>query len=216
MRDSVTSPPRPGLRARVQSFIHGGTEEAARIVAGGPGRPEGLPDGYFVRPALFADVTNDMMIAREEVFGPVLSVIAYRDDDHSVEIANDTTYGLHAYVFWSDPTRARGIVSRLEAAGVSVNGGYDPLSPFGGSSSRACGANTAPTAWRPSSSRGPSRVTALAGIRAGAEPGPTAWLGPSGLVTLTRDPHAPAPPAAAGRHHRRNRRNRRNAMDKPR
>jgi aldehyde dehydrogenase (NAD+) len=117
---------------RVQSYIHRGTEEGARIVAGGPGRPEGLPDGYFVRPTLFADVTNDMTIAREEIFGPVLSVIAYRDDDHAVEIANDTTYGLHAYVFGSDPARAHRIASRLAAGRVSVNGGYEPLSPFGG------------------------------------------------------------------------------------
>jgi aldehyde dehydrogenase (NAD+) len=73
-----------------------------------------------------------MTIAREEIFGPVLSVIAYRDDDHAVKIANDTAYGLHAYVFGSDPARARGIASRLEAGRVSVNGGYEPISPFGG------------------------------------------------------------------------------------
>ena len=117
---------------RVQSYIRRGVEEGARIVAGGPGRPEGLADGYFVRPTLFADVTNDMMIAREEIFGPVLSILAYRDDDHAVEIANDTNYGLHAYVFSSDPARARRIASRLEAGRVAINGGYEPLSPFGG------------------------------------------------------------------------------------
>jgi aldehyde dehydrogenase (NAD+) len=117
---------------RVQSYIRRGVEEGARIVAGGPGRPEGLPDGYFVRPTLFADVTNDMTIAREEIFGPVLSVLTYRDDDHAVEIANDTAYGLHAYVFSSDPARARRLASRLEAGRVAINGGYEPLSPFGG------------------------------------------------------------------------------------
>jgi aldehyde dehydrogenase (NAD+) len=117
---------------RVQGYIRRGVEEGARIVAGGPGRPEGLADGYFVRPTLFADVTNDMTIAREEIFGPVLSVLTYRDDDDAVAIANDTSYGLHAYVFSSDPARARRIASRLEAGRVAINGGYEPRSPFGG------------------------------------------------------------------------------------
>jgi aldehyde dehydrogenase (NAD+) len=117
---------------RVQSYIRRGVEEGARVVAGGPGRPEGLGDGYFVRPTLFADVTNDMTIAREEIFGPVLSVLTYRDEDHAVEIANDTDYGLHAYVFSSGLARARRIASRLEVGRVSINGGYEPLSPFGG------------------------------------------------------------------------------------
>jgi aldehyde dehydrogenase (NAD+) len=117
---------------RVQSYIRRGLEEGARIVAGGPGRPEGLPDGYFVRPTLFAGVTNDMTIARDEIFGPVLSILTYRDDDHAVEIANDTTYGLHAYVFSSDPARARRVASRLEAGRVAINGGFEQLSPFGG------------------------------------------------------------------------------------
>ncbi|MCU1683328.1 MAG: Aldehyde dehydrogenase [Amycolatopsis sp.] len=117
---------------RVQSYIRLGVEEGARIVVGGPGRPEGLADGYFVRPTLFAGVTNDMRIAREEIFGPVLSILTYRDEDHAVEIANDTDYGLHAYVFSSDLARARRIASRLEAGRVAINGGYEPLSPFGG------------------------------------------------------------------------------------
>jgi aldehyde dehydrogenase (NAD+) len=117
---------------RVQSYIRRGVEEGARIVAGGAGRPDGLPDGYFVRPTLFADVTNDMTIAREEIFGPVLSVLAYRDEDHAVEIANDTDYGLHAYIFSSDPARARRVASRIEAGRVSINGGYESISPFGG------------------------------------------------------------------------------------
>ena len=117
---------------RVQFYIRRGVEEGARIVAGGPGRPEGLADGYFVRPTLFADVTNDMTIAREEIFGPVLSILTYRDEDHAVEIANDTTYGLAAYVFSSDPARARRVASRLEAGRVSINGGLESLAPFGG------------------------------------------------------------------------------------
>jgi aldehyde dehydrogenase (NAD+) len=117
---------------RVQSYIRRGVEEGARIVVGGPGRPEGLGGGYYVRPTLFADVTNDMTIAREEIFGPVLSILTYRDEDHAVEIANDTDYGLQAYVFSSDPQRARRVASRLEAGRVAINGGYEPLSPFGG------------------------------------------------------------------------------------
>src|ERR1700730_10844692 len=117
---------------RVQVYIRRGVEEGARIVVGGPGRPEGLSDGYFVRPTLFADVTNDMTIAREGIFGTVLSILTYRDDDHAVEIANDTTYGLYAYVFSSDPARAHRIASRLEAGRVAINGAQEPLSPFGG------------------------------------------------------------------------------------
>ncbi len=119
-------------REGVQSYIRRGVEEGARIVAGGPGRPEGVADGYFARPTLFADVTNDMTIARGEIFGPVLSILTYRDDDDAVEMANDTNYGLQAYVFSSDPARARRVASRLEAGRVAINGGYEPLSPFGG------------------------------------------------------------------------------------
>jgi aldehyde dehydrogenase (NAD+) len=117
---------------RVQSYIRRGVEEGARIVVGGPDRPEGLSAGYFVRPTLFADVTNDMTIAREEIFGPVLSILTYRDEDDAVAIANDTNYGLHAYIFSSDLARARRVASRLEAGRVAINGGYKPLSPFGG------------------------------------------------------------------------------------
>jgi aldehyde dehydrogenase (NAD+) len=117
---------------RVQSYIQRGIDEGARLVAGGPGRPDGLPDGYYVKPTLFADVTNDMTIAREEIFGPVLSVITYRDDDDAVRIANDTTYGLHAYIFGTDPERAHRVASRMEAGRVAINGGFDPVSPFGG------------------------------------------------------------------------------------
>ncbi|MFI6075030.1 aldehyde dehydrogenase family protein [Actinoplanes sp. NPDC051343] len=117
---------------RVRSYIHRGIEEGARVVVGGPDRPDELPDGYYVRPTVFADVSNDMTIAREEIFGPVLTVITYRDEDQAVEIANDTTFGLHAYVFSGDLARARRIASRLEVGRVSVNGGFEQLSPFGG------------------------------------------------------------------------------------
>jgi aldehyde dehydrogenase (NAD+) len=117
---------------RVQSYIQRGIDEGARLVAGGPGRPDGLPDGYYVKPTLFAGVTNDMTIAREEIFGPVLSVITYRDDDDAVRIANDTTYGLHAYIFGTDPERAHRVASRIQAGRVAINGGFEPISPFGG------------------------------------------------------------------------------------
>jgi aldehyde dehydrogenase (NAD+) len=117
---------------RVQSYIQRGIDGGARLIAGGPGHPDGLPDGYYVKPTLFADVTNDMTIAREEIFGPVLSVITYRDDDDAVRIANDTTYGLHAYIFGTDPERAYRVASRIEAGRVAINGGFEPISPFGG------------------------------------------------------------------------------------
>ncbi len=117
---------------RVQSYIHRGIEEGARLVVGGPGRPEHLPNGYFVRPTIFADVTNDMTIAREEIFGPVLSILTYRDEDHAVEIANDTDYGLQAWLFTGDMERAHRIASRLEAGRVSINFAIETQSPFGG------------------------------------------------------------------------------------
>ena len=117
---------------RVQSYIHRGIEEGARLVVGGPGRPEGLPEGYFVRPTIFADVTNDMTIAREEIFGPVLSILTYRDEDDAVQIANDTTYGLAANIFSTDVERARRLASRIQAGRVGINGAREPLSPFGG------------------------------------------------------------------------------------
>jgi aldehyde dehydrogenase (NAD+) len=100
-------------------------------LTGGEGRPEGLA-GYFVRPTVFADVRNDMRIAREEIFGPVLSILAYRDEDDAVAIANDTSYGLSAYVF-GDQARAEQIATRLESGRVVINGAaHEPLAPFGG------------------------------------------------------------------------------------
>jgi aldehyde dehydrogenase (NAD+) len=87
---------------RVQGYIRKGIEEGARLVTGGEGRPDGFDRGYFTRPTVFADVTNTMTIAREEIFGPVLCVIAYDDEDHAVEIANDTEFGLHAYIIGED------------------------------------------------------------------------------------------------------------------
>jgi len=118
--------------ARVQGYIALGLAEGATLLAGGAGRPAGLDRGYFVQPTIFADVTNAMRIAREEIFGPVLSVIAYDGDDDAVAIANDTDYGLQAYVSGSAARAAR-VASRIVAGRVFVNGMYDePLAPFGG------------------------------------------------------------------------------------
>ena len=118
---------------RVQDYIRKGIEEGATLLAGGPGRPDGLERGYFVRPTVFGDVRNDMAIARDEIFGPVLSIIPYRDDDDAIAIANDTPYGLHAYVFGADLARANRVAAGIQAGRVFVNGLYDaPEAPFGG------------------------------------------------------------------------------------
>jgi aldehyde dehydrogenase (NAD+) len=118
---------------RVQGYIRKGIEEGATLLTGGPGLPEGLERGWFVRPTVFADVRNDMTIAREEIFGPVLSIISYRDDAEAIAIANDTPYGLHGYVFGADLERANRVASEIVAGRVFVNGLYDePEVPFGG------------------------------------------------------------------------------------
>jgi aldehyde dehydrogenase (NAD+) len=118
---------------RVQRYIRIGTDEGARLIAGGEGRPDGIGAGWFVRPTVFSDVTNDMVIAREEIFGPVLSIIAYRDTEDAISIANDTNYGLQAYVFSADVKRAREVASRIEAGRVLVNTlAHEPAAPFGG------------------------------------------------------------------------------------
>ncbi|GAA4557346.1 aldehyde dehydrogenase family protein [Planotetraspora kaengkrachanensis] len=118
---------------RVQSYIRLGRDEGAQILVGGEGRPEGLDKGWFTRPTVFTGVSNDMRIAREEIFGPVLCVISYRDEDEAVAIANDTPYGLQAYVFSADAARARRIADRLESGTVLINGArMDPRAPHGG------------------------------------------------------------------------------------
>ncbi|GJG98592.1 aldehyde dehydrogenase family protein [Cupriavidus pauculus] len=118
---------------RVQRYIGIGIEEGARVIAGGAGRPEGIEAGWFVRPTVFADVTNDMTIAREEIFGPVLSILTYRDLNEAVAIANDTPYGLQAYVLSADMARARDVATRIDAGRVLVNTvSHDPAAPFGG------------------------------------------------------------------------------------
>ncbi len=119
---------------RIQSLIGAGLAEGATLVTGGQGRPEGLNRGWFVRPTVFSHVTNDMTIAREEIFGPVLSILGYKDVDQAVEIGNDTVYGLAAYVQGSDHTTIRSVMERLRAGQVIVNGGAggDMMAPFGG------------------------------------------------------------------------------------
>jgi aldehyde dehydrogenase (NAD+) len=118
---------------RVQGYIRKGLEEGAELLAGGEGKPAGLEAGNFVRPTVFVGVRNDMAIAREEIFGPVLSIISYRTEEEAIDIANDTSYGLHAYVFSGDVARANRVAAQIVAGRVFINGLYDePLAPFGG------------------------------------------------------------------------------------
>jgi aldehyde dehydrogenase (NAD+) len=117
---------------KVQGLIAKGVAEGATLEAGGPGRPDGTQTGYFVRPTLFSGVTNDMTIAREEIFGPVVTIIPYDDEEDAIRIANDTDYGLSAVLF-GDPEGVRRVAPRLRAGMVYVNGGQpDPTLPFGG------------------------------------------------------------------------------------
>ncbi|MFO3904298.1 aldehyde dehydrogenase family protein [Enterobacter hormaechei] len=118
---------------RVQGYIRKGLEEGARLLAGGEGRPEGARDGWFVRPTLFTDVHNQMAISRDEIFGPVLCVIAYRDEAEAITIANDTDYGLSALVLGSDAERARRVAEQIQSGRVLVNTlTHEPKAPFGG------------------------------------------------------------------------------------
>lgn len=120
-------------RERVAGYIKKGIEEGATLVTGGPEMPEGLTKGYFVRPTVFANVNNKMTIAQEEIFGPVLSIIPYEDEDDAVKIANDTIYGLAGGVWSGDPERAKRVARRLRTGQVEINGGkFNPLVPFGG------------------------------------------------------------------------------------
>jgi len=118
---------------KIQGLIQKGIDEGATLVTGGPGRPEGLDRGYYVRPTVFANVRNDMSIAREEIFGPVLSILPYDDEDEAVRIANDTPYGLAGYVSSGDLEHARRVARRIRAGQISVNGAQPDFSaPFGG------------------------------------------------------------------------------------
>ena len=118
---------------RVQSYIRRGIEEGAEALVGGEGHPTGFEAGYFVRPTVFVDVTNNMTIAREEIFGPVLCVIAYDSEDDAIRIANDSQYGLHAAVLGADLQRARRVASQIRAGRIVINDMTDdPQAPWGG------------------------------------------------------------------------------------
>ncbi|WP_105400302.1 aldehyde dehydrogenase family protein [Neorhizobium sp. T7_12] len=118
---------------KIQRLIEAGITEGATLVTGGPGRPENLNRGYYIRPTVFGNVTNDMTIAREEIFGPVLSILPYETEEQAIEIANDTPYGLAAYVQSGDLAHARKVAARLRAGSVFINyPEWDLFAPFGG------------------------------------------------------------------------------------
>jgi acyl-CoA reductase-like NAD-dependent aldehyde dehydrogenase len=118
---------------RVNGYIQKGIDEGAKLVVGGTGKPEGLEDGYFVKPTVFSEVRNDMTIAQEEIFGPVLSIIPYEDEAQAVEIANDSPYGLSGGVWSADGERAKGVARQIRTGQIEVNGGaFNPSAPFGG------------------------------------------------------------------------------------
>jgi len=117
---------------KIQGLIQKGVDEGATVAAGGLGRPDGLDKGYYVKPTVLADVTNDMTVAREEIFGPVLCILGYDDLDQAVEIANDTDYGLAGYVSAEDLDVARAVARRIRAGQVAINHAFDLNAPFGG------------------------------------------------------------------------------------
>jgi betaine-aldehyde dehydrogenase len=118
---------------RVRGFIRKGIEEAAKLVTGGPDQPANLPKGYFIKPTVFANVKNSMTIARDEIFGPVLSIISYDSEEDAIRIANDTPYGLAGGVWSSDVERAKRVARRMRCGQVDINGGnFNPMAPFGG------------------------------------------------------------------------------------
>jgi aldehyde dehydrogenase (NAD+) len=118
---------------KVQELIRKGIDEGATLASGGPGRPDGLDRGWFVKPTVFANVRNDMTIGREEIFGPVLSIIPYEDEDDAVRIANDSPYGLSGFVSSSDLERARKVARRMRTGMVHINSApLDSMAPFGG------------------------------------------------------------------------------------
>jgi aldehyde dehydrogenase (NAD+) len=120
-------------RERVRGYIQKGIDEGAKLIAGGPDAPEDLPRGYFVKPTVFSEVSPDMTIAQEEIFGPVLSIIPYDSEDEAAEIANDTIYGLAGGVWSDDAEHAKQFARRLRTGQVEINGAtFNPLAPFGG------------------------------------------------------------------------------------
>ncbi len=121
-----------GQYNEIQRYIQIGIDEGATLVAGGIGRPEGLAQGWYVKPTVFANVDNRMRIAREEVFGPVLVIIGYDSIDHAIEIANDSDFGLAGYVNGADPEACNAVARRMRTGWISINGGFDFHAPFGG------------------------------------------------------------------------------------
>lgn len=118
---------------KIEGYIQSGIDEGAQLIAGGPGRPDGLDKGYYVRPTVFANVTSGMKVAREEIFGPVLVILGYEDDADAVKIANDSEYGLSAFVWGADLDRVKGVADRVRAGMVYLNeGNYDLRNPWGG------------------------------------------------------------------------------------
>lgn len=125
---------------RIQQYIRNGIDNGAELIVGGLGKPKGLEKGYYVKPTIFVGVQNNMMIAQEEIFGPVLSVIAYRTEDEAIQIANDSEYGLMAYVSSANENRAQSVARQLKAGRVLLNTlKHDPLAPFGGYKSSGIG-----------------------------------------------------------------------------
>jgi betaine-aldehyde dehydrogenase len=120
-------------RDRVRSYIRKGVEEGAQLLTGGAEAPEGQPKGYFVKPTVFGKVTSDMTIAKEEIFGPVLSIITYKDEADAIRIANDSVYGLAGTVWSGDEARAQRVARRIRTGQIDINGGpFNPMAPFGG------------------------------------------------------------------------------------
>jgi aldehyde dehydrogenase (NAD+) len=118
---------------KIQALIEGGIAEGAKVVCGGPGLPDGIDRGYYVRPTVFSEVSNDMSIAEQEIFGPVLVMIPYDSEEEAIQIANDTPYGLAGYVQSEDLDHARQVASRIRAGNVHINGASPGMDvPFGG------------------------------------------------------------------------------------
>ncbi len=118
---------------KIQALIEAGVREGATLVTGGPGKPTGLDKGYFVKPTVFADVTPQMTIAKEEIFGPVLAIMGYESDEEAIRIANDHPFGLAGYVHGKDLERARRVAKRIRAGMVTINmAPADATAPFGG------------------------------------------------------------------------------------